>query len=149
MKTVNILFVLLFTYSFLCMAQSGVYKHVNQDGHTFYSDTEMKGASEIDLSEITVLPAGRYVPASLAIKKGATPPEHNEVVEKKIDQEIAQTPMPEIARQNSSDKNVNQLNDYGRVQQVIEEMALYEDSIEVLEIELYNLGVAIKERMKE
>lgn len=140
MKIAIILLLVLSTYSFPCMAQSGVYKHVNQDGHTFYSDTEIKNASEIDLPEITVLPAARHGPASLAIKKGVTLPEQNETIDKKIDQEIKHESIAETAHQNFSDKNVSELSDQDRVQQIIEEMALHEDSIEALEIELYNLG---------
>ncbi len=140
MKIANIIFVLLSTYSFPCIAQSGIYKHVNQDGHTIYSDTKIKDASEIDLPEIIVLPAGRHGPASLAIKKGAPLPESNEATAKKSDQEIKQASMTETAHRNSSDKNVSQLSDQDRMHQIIEEIALYEDSIEALEIKLYNLN---------
>lgn len=139
MKIAIILLLVLSIDSFPCMAQSGVYKHVNQDGHTFYSDTEIKDASEIDLPEITVLPVARQGPASLAIKKGVTLPEQNEIIDKKMDHEIKQLFTTKTTHQNSFDKNVSELSDQDRVQQIIEEMALHEDSIEALEIELYNL----------
>ena len=121
------------------MAQSGIYKHVNQDGHTFYSDTKIRDANEIDLPEIIVLPAGRHGLASLAIKKGASLPESNEAIDKKSNEEVKQASMTETAHRNSSDKNLSQLSDQDRLHQIIEDIALYEESIEALEIELYNL----------
>jgi hypothetical protein len=139
MKIANFLLVLLSTYSLLCMAQSGIYKHVNLDGQTLYSNTKMRGANEIDLPEIIVLPASRYSPVNLAIKKGASLHEPNKTTDKKSNQEVKQASMPETAHQDSSDKNVSQLSNQERLHQIIEEIALYEESIEALEVELYNL----------
>lgn len=144
MKIAAILLLVLPAFSFPCRAQSGVYKHLGQDGQILYSDTEIKGAYPIDLPEITVLPASRHDPARSAIKNGATLPGQNEaieIVDKKFNQEIKQVSVSEATtHRNSSDNDLSQHSDQDRVQQVIEEMALYEDSIEALEIELYNLG---------
>lgn len=139
MKIANILLVLLSTYSLPCMAQSGIYKHVNQDGHILYSNTKIRGANEIDWPQIIVLSAGGHSPVSLAIKKGASLPEPNETTDKKSNQGVKQASMTETAHQDSSDKNVSQLSNQERLHQIIEEIALYEESIEALEIELYNL----------
>jgi len=57
--------------------------------------------------------------------------------------------MSEAVRPDSSDEEVNQSNAQERVQQIMEEMALYENNIEALEIELYNLGSGIDERAGE
>lgn len=138
MKTANILFLVFSLLSFLCMAQSGVYKHVNQDGHTIYSDTEIRGASKIDLPEITVMPAFRHSPASSEIKKVVTMPASNKAVEQKIRQERGQVAMSGAAPQNFFDKEGNQLSARERVQQIMEEMALYEDGLDALEMELYH-----------
>lgn len=143
MKIAAILLLVLPAFSFSCMAQSGVYKHLDQGGQILYSDTEIKGAHSVNLPEITVLPATRYSPARSAIKKGAILPEQAEairIVDKKINQEIKPVPATEATHRNSSGDGLSQLSDRDRAQQVIEEMALYEDSIEALEIELYNLG---------
>lgn len=121
---IALLLLTLVTASFACLAQSGVYKRVDQEGRTFYSDVQEKGAREIDLPEITVVPATR-IPAKPATIEGAAMTGQHEQVDKQVDSSINQMP---------------QLSDHDRVQQLIEEMGLYEDSIEALEIELYNLG---------
>lgn len=150
MKIITILLPLaLFVFSCASMAQSAVYKHVDQYGQTVYSNIEIKGASGIDLPKITVLPAVRYGSAIPPIKKSATLPQQNEAIDKKIDQESKQVHMSEAVRPDSSDEEVNQSNAQERVQQIMEEMALYENNIEALEIELYNLGSGIDERAGE
>jgi hypothetical protein len=138
MKSIT-LFLALTAVSFSCMAQSGVYKRVDQDGHIIYTDIQVKGASEVDLPEITVLPAARSSGSSI-VKRKVTLAGQQGVVDKQIDQAIDPVPGSRIVHQNSVDQTITQLSDHDRVQQIIEEMALYEDSIEALEIELYNLG---------
>lgn len=134
-----ILLLALVTSSFVCLAQSGVYKRVDQDGHTIYSDFQTQEAKEIDLPEITVMPAASSSVIPLA-KRGATAQsKQHEVLDKNIDLAIDPTHGSGTAQQLPADQAATQLSDHDRVQQLIEDMALYADSIETLEIELYNL----------
>lgn len=134
-----VLFLVLTAFSFSCMAQSGVYKRVGQDGHIIYSDVQVRGAREIDLPEITVLPAASSSVSSI-VGREVTLAGRQGAVDKRSDQAVSLVPGSRTVHQNSVDQVVTQLSDHDRVQQIIEEMALYEDSIEALEIELYNLG---------
>lgn len=133
------LFLALTVFSFSCMAQSGVYKRVDQDGHIIYSDVQVRGAKEIDLPEITVLPAASGSVSSI-VDREVTLVGQQRAVDKRSDQAVGPVPSSRTVHQKSGDQTVTQLSDHDRVQQIIEEMALYEDSIEALEIELYNLG---------
>ena len=140
MKFVTTLLLALSVISSMCQAQSGVYKRVDQYGHVIYSDIEAKGADEIDLPEITVLPTARYSSISATVKKGVTSPEQNKAIDKMNDRDIKQMDLSESASRNSTDKETSQLSDQDHVERILEEMALYENNIEALEIELYNLG---------
>lgn len=140
MKFVTILLWALSAIGSTCQAQSGVYKHVDQHGHVIYSDIEAKGTNEIALPEITVLPAARYSPANQSVKKYATSLEQNKAIDIKNDQDIKPTHLSEAVHRNSTDKEASQLSDQDRLEHIIEEMALYENDIEALEIQLYNLG---------
>lgn len=122
------------------MAQSPVYKRVGQDGQIFYSNMQVKGASEIDLPKITVLPAARRNPVSPAEPRGTALTGQHEAVDERINPVIGQAQGNEATHQNSADQEAPQLSDHDRVQQLIEEMEFYEDSIDALEIELYKLG---------
>ena len=48
--------ILLALFGISCIAQSHVYKHVDEDGKTSYSNAPLKDAKKLDLPPLTVIP---------------------------------------------------------------------------------------------
>ncbi|CAE6500414.1 MAG TPA: DUF4124 domain-containing protein [Nitrosomonas nitrosa] len=139
MKKVILFFVFILS-SFVCSAQSEVYKRVDQDGHIIYSDIQSKGADPIELPELTVLPAQSTEVLSAKSETIAAERQH-EIIDKTGDVATDQMMGSGAAQlDHTTQATTSQMSDYDRVQQLIEDIELYEDNIEALEIELYNLG---------
>lgn len=139
MKKVILFFVFILS-SFVCSAQSEVYKRVDQDGHIIYSDIQSKGADPIELPELTVLPAQSTEVLSAKSETIAAERQH-EIIDKTGDVATDQMIGSGAAQlDHTTQATTSQMSDYDRVQQLIEDIELYEDNIEALEIELYNLG---------
>ena len=135
-----ILFFVFILPGFVCSAQSEVYKRVDQDGHIIYSDVQSKGADPIELPELTVLPAQSTEVLSAKSEMIAAERQH-EIIDKTGDAATDQMIGSGAAQLNhAAQATTSQMSDYDRVQQLIEDIDLYEDNIEALEIELYNLG---------
>jgi hypothetical protein len=80
MKSACIAVALAFTATTSALAQSTIYKHVDESGRVTYSNKPMKGATVMELEPITIIPAppagtlatdkgSRVVPASLTVTK--------------------------------------------------------------------------------
>lgn len=139
MKKVILFFVFILS-SFVCSAQSEVYKRVDQDGHIIYSDIQSKGADPIELPELTVLPAQSTEVLSAKSETIVAERQH-EIIDKTGDVATDQMMGSGAAQlDHTTQATTSQMSDYDRVQQLIEDIELYEDNIEALEIELYNLG---------
>ena len=135
-----ILFFVFILPGFVCSAQSEVYKRVDQDGHIIYSDIQSKGSDPIELPELTVLPAQSTEVLSAKREAIAAERQH-EIIDKTGDVVTDQMIGSRAAQLDYANQaTTSQMSDYERVQQLIEDIELYEDNIEALEIELYNLG---------
>jgi len=146
MKTVLLLSILL-AHS-VCPAQTSIYKHLGGRGEIIYSDHYLKGSEQAELPELTVLPASqRLSKASPSIAKM----EANESLQAEEAEQIA-THQPRVIQSAKAEK-VMQLNEVSsnhidevelspeeRLQLIIDDMELYDDDIDRLELELYKIG---------
>lgn len=145
-KTVLLLSILL-AHS-VCSAQTSIYKHLGGRGEIIYSDHYLKGSEQAELPELTVLPASqRLSKASPSIAKM----EANESLQAYEAEQIA-THQPRVIQSAKAEK-VMQLNEVSsnhidevelspeeRLQLIIDDMELYDDDIDRLELELYKIG---------
>ena len=145
-KTVLLLSILL-AHS-VCSAQTSIYKHLGGRGEIIYSDHYLKGSEQAELPELTVLPASqRLSRASPSIAQM----EANESLQAYEAEQIA-THQPRVIQSAKAEK-VMQLNEVSsnhidevelspeeRLQLIIDDMELYDDDIDRLELELYKIG---------
>lgn len=148
-KTVLLLSILL--AHGVCSAQTSIYKHLGGKGEIIYSDHYLKGSEQAELPELTVLPASqRLSKASPSIAKM----EANESLQAYEAEEAEQiaTHQPRVIQSAKAEK-VMQLNEVSsnhidevelspeeRLQLIIDDMELYDDDIDRLELELYKIG---------
>ena len=140
--------ILLAIFSVACYAQPPLYKHVDKDGKTSYSNAPLKDAKKLDLPPLTVIPA-------IKLKAKIKPPglsdiADNEarrmVIEEKIAGEVIL--LGEIKKEYNkgepdrlgSERNYQRYLD--RVQQLKDGMAFHEENIRVLRVELQGLDVS-------
>lgn len=143
MKISGIVYLALFSFS--CIAQSEVYKHVDEDGNVTYSNTPLKDARKLSLPPLTVIPK-----TDLESKTGSPGPsinynkEQREVVEKMISKE--KKLLEDIKKEYNdgeperfgSERNYQRYLD--RIQRLKEGIVLHEENIRAMEIELQDLA---------
>lgn len=145
MKTV-LLFSILFAHS-ICFAQSSIYKHFGGRGETIYSDHHLKGAEQAELPALTVLPASqRLSKASPSIAKMEADDslQHNETEQIATHQSgVIQSVKSEKVQPTEISANQTdevELSPEEQLQHIIDDMELYDDDIDRLELELYKIG---------
>ncbi len=133
-------------FSVACYAQPQLYKHVDKDGKTSYSNTPLKDAKKLDLPPLTVIPAIK--PKVKTNPRGLSDTADNEarrmVIEEKIAGEVIL--LEEIKKEYNngepdrlgSERNYQRYLD--RMQQLKDGMAFHEENIRVLRVELQGLG---------
>lgn len=132
-------------FSVACYAQPQVYKYVDKDGKTSYSNAPLKDAKKLDLPPLTVIPAIK--PKVKTKPPGLSDTPDNEarrmVIEDKIAGEMIL--LEEIKKEYNNgepDRLGSERNYQGyldRVQQLKDGMAFHEESIRVLRLELQGL----------
>ena len=129
-----------------CIAQSQVYKHVDEDGKTSYSNAPLKDAKKLDLPPLTVIPA---IKLKAKIRTPGLPDTaDNEArrvaIEEKIGEEVKL--LEEIKKEYNngepdrlgSERNYQRYLD--RVQRLKDEITFHEENIRVLRLEFQGLG---------
>lgn len=146
MKTV-LLFAILVAHS-ICFAEPSIYKHFGDRGETIYSDHHLKGAEQAELPALTVLPASQRLSKalpSIAQMEADDSLQHNEtgqigthqsgVIPSAKSEKVMQ---PTEISANQTDKV--ELSPEEQLQLIIDDMELYDDDIDRLELELYKIG---------
>ncbi|TSA56023.1 MAG: DUF4124 domain-containing protein [Methylophilaceae bacterium] len=138
--------ILLAIFSGACYAQPQLYKHVDKDGKTSYSNAPLKDAKKLDLPPLTVIPAIK--PKAKIKPMGLSDIADNEarrmIIEEKIAGEVIL--LEEIKKEYNkgepdrlgSERNYQRYLD--RVQQLKDGMAFHEENIRVLRVELQGRG---------
>ncbi len=146
MKTV-LLFSILLAHS-ACFAQMSIYKHLGSRGETIYSDHHPKGAEQADLPELTILPA------SQRLSRVSPPIAQTEAKESWQNDEIAPivTHQPLTTQSAKLEKTMQpteissdqidaaELSPEEQLELIIDDMELYDDDLDRLELELYKIG---------
>lgn len=146
MKSVLLLSILL-SHS-VCFAQTSIYKHLGSRGEIIYSDHHLKGAKQAELPELTVLPTSpRLSEASSSIAKmeanelsqyfeaEQVPTHQPRAIQSAKSEQVAQ---PTEISANQTDEV--ELSPEEQLQLIIDDMELYDDDIDRLELELYKIG---------
>lgn len=143
MKISSIVFLALFSFS--CITQSEVYKHVDEDGNVTYANSPLRDSKKLSLPPLTVMPK-----TDLESKIKTPKPLENynkkqrKVVKKKIADEAK---LLEDKRKEyndgkperfGSERNYQRYLD--RIQRLKDEIVLHEENIKALEIELQDLA---------
>lgn len=137
--------ILLAIFSVACYAQPQVYKHVDKDGKTSYSNAPLKDAKKLDLPPLTVIPAIK--PKAKTRTPGLPDTAGNEarrmVIEEKITGEMKL--LEEIKKEynNGEPDRLGSERNYQRylerVQQLKDGITFHEENIRVLRLELQGL----------
>lgn len=142
MKINSIVFLALFSFS--CITQSEVYKHVDENGNVTYSNTPLKNSRKLSLPPLIVMPR-----TDLESKIRTPTPSANynkkqrEVVKKMIADEV------KLLEDKKKEYNDGEPDRFGsernyqryldRIRRLKDEIALHEENIRALEIELQDL----------
>jgi len=143
MKINSIVFLTLFSFS--CTTQSEVYKHVDENGNVTYSNTPLKDSKKLNLPPLIVMPG-----TDLESKIRAPKPLDNynekqrKVVKKMIADEV------KLLEDKKKEYNDGEPERFGsernyqryldRIRRLKDEIALHEENIRALEIELQDLA---------
>lgn len=137
--------VLLALFSFSYTAQSEVYKHVDKSGNVTYSNAPLKDAQKLNLPPLTVMPR-----TNLELKTRASTPsvDRNKgrrgIVEKMISDETKILEDKKKEYNDGEPERIGNERNYqrylDRVQRLKNEIALHEENIRTLKIELQDLG---------
>ena len=138
--------ILLALFGISCIAQSQVYKHVDKDGKTSYSNTPLKDAKKLDLPPLTVIPA---IKLKAKIRTPGLPDTaDNEVrrvaIEEKIGEEVKLLEEMKKEYNNGEPDRLGSERNYqgylDRVQRLKDEITFHEENIRVLRLEFQGLG---------
>lgn len=138
--------ILLALFSASCYAQPQVYKHVDKDGKTSYSNAPLKDAKKLDLPPLTVIPAIK--PKAKVRTPGLPDTAGNEARRVAIEEKITEeAKLLEEARKEYNNGKPDRLGSernyqryLERVQRLKDEMTFHEENIKVLRLELQGLG---------
>lgn len=143
MKINNILLIALFSIS--CSAQSELYKYVNKSGNVTYSDAPLKNSQKLELPPLTVVPSTnigletRTLETSIDKNEG-----HRETIKKMIIEEIKLLEEKKKEYNGGKPERIGSERNYqrylDRIQRLKNEIALHEENIGTLNLELQNLG---------
>ncbi len=133
-------------FSVACYAQPQLYKHVDKDGKTSYSNTPLKDAKKLDLPPLTVIPAIK--PKAKVRTPGLPDTTGNEARRVAIEEKITEeAKLLEEARKEYNNGEPDRLGSernyqryLERVQRLKDEMTFHEENIKVLRLELQGLG---------
>ena len=143
MKIRSIVFLALFSTA--CVVQSQVYKHVDKDGKTSYSNVPLKDAKKLDLPAITVIPAAKLKAKTITPVSSATADNEarRAAIEKKIADEEKLLEETKREYKNGEPDRMGSERNYqrylDRVQRLKDEITLHEESIKVFRLELQSL----------
>lgn len=143
MKIRGIVFLALFGTA--CVVQSQVYKHVDKDGKTSYSNVPLKDAKKLDLPAITVIPATKLEAKVRApiLSAAADNEVRREAIEKKIADEEKLLEETKKEYKNGEPDRIGSERNYqrylDRVQRLKDEITLHEENIRVFRLELQSL----------
>lgn len=143
MKINNILLIALFSFS--CSAQSELYKYVDKNGNVTYSDAPLKNAQKLELPPLTVVPTTNIAPETRTRKTSIDKNEgHHETIKKMIAEEIKLLEEKKKEYNGGKPERIGSERNYqrylNRVQRLKNEIALHEEKIGTLNLELLNLG---------
>ena len=143
MKINDIVFLALFSIS--CTAQSEVYKHVDKSGNVTYSNAPLKDAQKIELPPLTVMPKINLESETKTPEPSADGNEkHREALEKKIAEETKLFEEKKKEYNGGEPERIGSERNYqrylDRIQQLKNEIAIHEQNIRTLKLELQNLA---------
>ena len=143
MKINDILLIALFSVS--CSAQSELYKYVDKSGNVTYSDAPLKDSQKLELPPLTVLPRTNIEPETRTPKTSVDKNEgHHETIKKMIAEEIKLLEEKKKEYNGGEPERVGSERNYqkylDRIQRLKNEIALHEENIGTLNLELQNLG---------
>jgi len=143
MKINGIVFLALFSVS--CIAQSEVYKYVDKNGNVTYSDAPLKDAQKIELPPLTIMPKINLESETKTPEPSTDEnEEHREALEKKIAEETKLFEEKKKEYNGGEPERIGSERNYqrylDRIQQLKNEIALHEENIGTLKLELQNLG---------
>lgn len=142
MKIYVIAFLALFSVSLI--AQSEVYKYVDESGNITYSDARLDNSQELELPPLTVVPRTNIeietqAPESFADKDE----ERRKTVEKMINEESKLLGEKEKEYNNGEPERIGSERNYqrylDRIERLENEIALHKEKKGALELELMNL----------
>jgi chromosome segregation ATPase len=143
MKINDILLLALFSVS--CSAQSEVYKYVDKSGNITYSDTPLKDAQKLELPPLTVVPSTNIKLETETLETSVDKNEgHREAINKMIAEETKLLEEKKKEYNGGKPERIGSERNYqrylDRIQQLKNEIALHEENIGTLNLELQNLG---------
>lgn len=143
MKIYVITFLALFSVSLI--AQSEVYKYVNENGDITYSDARLDNSQKLELPPLTVVPGTNIeietqAPESLTNKDE----ERRKTVKKMINEETKLLAEKEKEYNNGEPERIGSERNYqrylDRIERLENEIALHKEKKGALELELMNLN---------
>lgn len=143
MKINDILLIALFIVS--CSAQSELYKYVDKSGNVTYSDAPLKDAQKLELPPLTVVPRTNIEPETRTPEASGDKNEgHRETIKKMIAEEIKLLEEKKKEYNGGEPERIGSERNYqrylDRIQRLKNEIALHEENIGTLNLELQNLG---------
>ena len=143
MKINSIVFLALFSFSFT--TQSELYKHVDESGNVTYSNTSLKDSKKLNLPPLTVMPKTNLESKTKAPKpSGNYNKEQRKQVKKMIADEIKFLEDKKKEYNDGKPERFGSERNYqrylDRIQRLKDEIALHEENIKALEIELHDLA---------